>query len=116
MGDSWQLDSRKLAAAKAMFKQLEKDDIIQHSTSPWSSSHGEEGGWELAVLQKFLELNLVTELDVYALTNMLDFATKAARCTVLSKIDLQKGYQIPVKPKDVQKTAFTTPFVQKYRI
>jgi hypothetical protein len=88
MGDNWQLDSRKLAAAKATFKQLEKDDIIQHSTSPWSSSHGEEGGWELAVLQKFLELNLVTELDVYALTNMLDFATKAARCTVLSKIDL----------------------------
>jgi hypothetical protein len=47
---------------------------------------------------------------------MLDFATKAARYTVLSKIDLQKGYQIPVNPKDVQKTAFTTPFVQKYRI
>jgi hypothetical protein len=35
MGDNWQLYSRKLAAAKATFKQLEKDDIIQHSTSPW---------------------------------------------------------------------------------
>jgi hypothetical protein len=31
------LDSEKLAAAKAEFKQLEEDDIIQCSTSPWSS-------------------------------------------------------------------------------
>ncbi len=31
------LDGEKLAAAKAEFKQLEEDDIIQRSTSPWSS-------------------------------------------------------------------------------
>jgi hypothetical protein len=31
------LDGEKLAAAKAEFKQLEEDDIIQFSTSPWSS-------------------------------------------------------------------------------
>jgi hypothetical protein len=31
------LDGKKLAAAKAEFKQLEEDDIIQRSTSPWSS-------------------------------------------------------------------------------
>jgi hypothetical protein len=43
--------------------------------------HGEEGG----------RLNLVTELDVYPLFNMLDFATKAASCAVFSRIDLQKG-------------------------
>jgi hypothetical protein len=42
---------------------------------------------------------------------MLDFAAKAAGCTVFSKIDLRKGYhQIPVNPADVQKTAITTPF------
>ncbi len=49
--------------------------------------------------------------DVYPLPNMLDFAAKAARCTVFSKIDLQKGYhQIPVNPEDVQKNTITTPF------
>jgi hypothetical protein len=31
------MDGEKLAAAKAEFKQLEEDNIIQHSTSPWSS-------------------------------------------------------------------------------
>jgi hypothetical protein len=59
----------------------------------------------------FRRLNLVTEPDVYRLPNMLDFAAKAAGCTVFSKIDLRKGYhQIPVNPADVQKTAITTPF------
>jgi hypothetical protein len=59
----------------------------------------------------FRRLNLVTEPDVYPLPNMLDFAAKAAGCTVFSKIDLRKGYhQIPVNPADVQKTAITTPF------
>ncbi len=31
------LDGEKLVAAKAEFKQLEEDNIFQHSTSPWSS-------------------------------------------------------------------------------
>jgi hypothetical protein len=50
-------------------------------------------------------------LDVFPLTSQLDFAAKAAGCTVLSKIDLQKGHhQIPVNPEDMQKPPFTTPF------
>ncbi len=43
---------------------------------------------------------------------MLDIAAKAAGCTVLSKIDLRKGYhQIPVNPVDVPKMAVTAPFM-----
>jgi len=104
---------RKLAAAKAEFKQLEEDDIIQHSTSPWSSPlhmvRKTDGSWQPC--GDFWRLNLVTEPDVYPLPNMLDFAAKAAGCTVISKIDLRKRYhQIPVNPADVQKTAITTPF------
>jgi hypothetical protein len=107
------LDVEKLAAAKAEFKQLEEDDIIQRSTSPWSSPlhmvRKEDGSWRPC--GDFRRLNLVTEPDVYPLPNMLDFAAKAAGCTVFSKIDLRKGYhQIPVNPADVQKTAITTPF------
>ncbi len=53
----------------------------------------------------------MTEWDVYPLPNMLNFAAKAARCMVFSKICLRKGnHQIPVNPEDVQKTAITTPF------
>jgi hypothetical protein len=107
------LDGEKLAAAKAEFKQLEEDDIIQRSTSPWSSPlhmvRKADGSWRPC--GDFQRLNLVTEPDVYPLPNMLDFAAKAAGCTVFSKIDLRKGYhQIPVNPADVQKTAITTPF------
>jgi hypothetical protein len=107
------LDGEKLAAAKAEFKQLEEDDIIHRSTSPWSSPlhmvRKADGSWRPC--GDFRRLNLVTEPDVYPLPNMLDFAAKAAGCTVFSKIELRKGYhQIPVSPADVQKTAITTPF------
>jgi hypothetical protein len=108
------LDGEKLVAAKAEFMQLEEDDIIQRSTSPWSSPlhmvRNADGSWRPC--RDFRRLNLVTEPDVYPLPNMLDFAAKAAGLTVFSKIDLRKGYhQIPVNPEDVQKTAITTPFV-----
>jgi hypothetical protein len=68
-----------------------------------------DGSWRPC--RDFRQLNLVTEPDVYPLPNMLNFAAKAAGCTLFSKIDLRKGYhQIPVNPADVQKTAITTPF------
>ncbi len=61
------LDSEKLAAAKAEFKQLEEDDIIQRSTSPWSSPlhmvRKADGSWWPC--GDFRWLNLVTEPDVY---------------------------------------------------
>jgi hypothetical protein len=107
------LDDEKLAAAKAEFKQREEDDIILCSTSPWSSPlhmvrKADKSWWACGNFQR---LNLVTEPDIYPLPNMLDFAAKAAGCTVFSKIDLRKGYhQIPVNPEDVQKTTITTPF------
>jgi hypothetical protein len=59
----------------------------------------------------FRRLNMVTFADSYPLPNMLDFAGKAAGCTIFSKIDLRKGYhRIPVHPADIQKTAIITPF------
>ncbi len=81
------LDGKKLAAAKAEFKQLEDDDIIQRSISPWSSPlhivKKADGSWRPC--GDFRQLNLVTEPDVYPLPNMLDFAAKATGCTVFSK-------------------------------
>jgi hypothetical protein len=78
------LDGEKLASAKAHFKQLGEDDIIQRSTSPWSSllhmAKKADGSWRLC--GDFQRLNLVTEPDVYPLPNMLDFAAKAAGCMV----------------------------------
>ncbi len=51
---------------------------------------------------------MVNESDVYTLPNMLDFDAKAAGATIISKIDLQKGYhQNPVHPANVSKMATT---------
>jgi hypothetical protein len=42
---------------------------------------------------------------------MMDFAQKAAGCSVFSKIEFRKGNnQIPMNPADICKTAITTPF------
>ncbi len=77
------MDGEKLAAAKAEFKQMEEDDIIQRSTSPWSSPlymvQKADGSWRPC--RDFQWLNLVTEPDVYPLPNML---AKAAGCTGFS--------------------------------
>ncbi len=54
------LDGKKLAAAKAGFKQLEKDDIIQRS--PLHMVRKTDGSWRPC--GDFWRLNLVTESDV----------------------------------------------------
>ncbi len=84
------LDGKKLAAAKAEFKQLQEDGILQRSTSPWSSPlhmvRKQDGS--LRPCGDFRRLNLVTEPDVYPLPNMLDLAAKAASCRVFENVDL----------------------------
>ncbi len=107
------LDAEKLQAAKAEFEQLEREGIVQRSTSPWASPlhmvMKKDGSWRPC--GDFRRLNLVTEPDTYPLPNMLDFSARVAGCKVFSKIDLRKGYyQIPMHPADIRKTAICTPF------
>ena len=50
-------------------------------------------------------------MDRYPLPNIQDFAANLHGCTVLSVIDLVKGYhQIPVAEADIPKTAIVTPY------
>ncbi len=74
------LDGEKLEAAKAEFRQLEADGIIQRSTSPWASPlhmvQKKDGTWRPC--GDFRRLNVVTEPDVYPLPNMMDFAAKGS--------------------------------------
>ncbi len=97
----WKLDGEKMAAAKWEFKQLEEDVNVPHLwSSPLHMVRMADGSWRPC--RDFQLLNLVIEPDVYPLPNVLNFAAKAAGCTIFSKIDLWKGYhQIP---------AITTPF------
>ncbi len=106
------LDAEKLQAAKAEFEQLEREGIVQRSTSPWASPFHmvmkKDGSWRPC--GDFHRLNLVTEPDTYPLPNMLDFSARVAGCKVFSKIDLRKGYyQIPMHPADIRKTTICTP-------
>ncbi len=99
------LDGEKLAAT-AEFAAMERDGIVQRSSSPWSSPlhmvRKNDGSWRPC--GDYRRLNLATVPDAYPLPNMLDFG-------IFRKIDLRKGYyQISMHPADIQKTAVTTPF------
>jgi hypothetical protein len=81
------LDAEKLAEAKAEFLQLEKNGIVRRLDSPWSSPlhmvRKVDGPWQPS--GDFRRLNLVTVADSYPLPNMLEFASKAAGCTIFQK-------------------------------
>jgi hypothetical protein len=107
------LEGYKLEAARREFEAMEREGIIERSTSPWASPlhlvPKKDGTWRPC--GDFSRLNLVTEADVYPLPNMLDFSDRLSGCTVFSKIDLRKGYwQVPVRMEDRKKTAVITPF------
>ena len=108
----WRLDNTKLAAAKAEFLQLEKEEIVQRSNSDWASPlhkvQKSDGSWQPC--GDFRCLNLISEADCYPLLNMADITSSLAGAKVFSKLNLKKSYQIPVHPSNVKKTAIITPF------
>jgi hypothetical protein len=107
------LEGAKLESARKEFEAMEKEGVIERSTSlrasPLYMVPKKDGTWRLC--GDFWRLNLVTEPDIYPLPNMLDFSDCLSGCTLFSKIDLRKGYwQVLVRPEDWKKTAIITPF------
>jgi len=82
------LDPERLAAAKAEFAELEKQDIIRRSSSSWSSPlhmvKKPDGTWQPC--GDFCRLNLQTEPDRYTCPNMADLTGRLKGCTVFSKL------------------------------
>ena len=107
------LSPAKLEAAKRVFQDLESQGICQKAASPWSSPLHmvvkKDGTFRPC--GDYRRLNNVTEGDHYPLPNISDVTSFLDGSRVFSKLDLTKGYyQIPMAPKDIPKTAVTTPF------
>ena len=107
------LTPEKLRLAKQYFDLMCAAGICRRSNSPWSS------GLHLVPKKDgtprpcgdYRRLNERTVGDAYPIPHLHDLATDLSGCQVFSKIDLVKGYhQVPVRAKDVPKTAIATPF------
>ena len=88
-----------------------KAGVIQPSSSPWASPillvPKPDGTWRFCI--DYRRVNEVTVPDSYALPSVQEIFDSMAGATIFSTLDLKSGYwQIPMHPRDIQKTAFTT--------
>ena len=100
-------------AEKALINNMEKQGIIQKSSSPWSSPL-------VLVMKKngkirpcvdYRRLNAITVKDAFPLPRIQDCLDTVRCSTLFSTFDLTSGFhQIPVKPADTPKTAFVTKY------
>ena len=86
-------------------------DIARPSTSPWASPvvmvRKKDGGWQMCMDDR--RLNSVKNIDCFPLPRLEEALDAFAGTTVFSNLHLAMAYhQVPVKPSDVEKTAFIT--------
>ncbi|KFD62660.1 hypothetical protein M514_03771 [Trichuris suis] len=107
------LPPETLRAAKHEFNNMLRMGVIQPSSSWASPLHmvpkNQVGIWRPC--GDYHRLNNVTKPDRYPVPHGNDFSSLLFGRRMFSKIHLVRAYQqIPVHPKDVHKTAITTPF------
>lgn len=93
-------------------KQLLVDDVIEKSTSPWSSPivlvKKKDGAYRFCV--DYRKLNQVTERDAYPLPYISATLDKLRNAQYLSSLDIKSAYfQVPLLESSRPLTAFTVP-------
>ncbi|XP_069190416.1 uncharacterized protein [Procambarus clarkii] len=96
---------------RAELKEMEREDVIEKSTSPYSSPmvivKKPEGGVRICL--DFRKLNSVIEFDAEPMFNQDEIFARLAPSNYFSKLDLTKGFwQIPLHQDSKRCTAFMT--------
>ena len=92
-------------------EEMEKSNIIQPSSSPWSSRivlvKKKDGKLRFCI--DYRGLNAITKKDVYPLPRIDDSLAMLSKGIFFTTLDLWSGYwQIPLESKSKEKTAFST--------
>ena len=98
---------------KTEVKDLADAGIIRPSVSPWSSPiipvRKKDGSVRLCI--DFRRLNKETVPDPYLMPRVEEIIDCLGEAMYVSTLDLNKGFhQVPMKPDDIDKTAFCTPW------
>ena len=108
------LTGNKLDIARAEFQYLLDTGRVRRSNSPWAAPlhlvpKGDTG--KFRPCGDYRRLNSATIPDKYPVPHHRSLTMSLFNKKIFSKLDLQRAYlQIPVSPKDIPKTAITTPF------
>ena len=100
---------------KSQIKKMLDQNIIQPSTSPWSSpvwvvpkKLDASGKQKWRVVIDYRKLNEVTLHFKWPLPNITDLLDQLGKCEYFTTLDLANGFhQIEIEPRDIPKTAFS---------
>lgn len=100
----------KREEAEKIVQQMERDGVIEPSSSPWASPvvlvRKKDGSTRFCVAYR--RLNDVTKKDSHPLPRIDDTLDALAGSILFSTLDLKSGYwQVEMDPADREKTAFT---------